>query len=132
VNVPYPGGGLRMRGEKESGSARAKCLVLHPGAKVHEKVPDCRIKLKHDGFVLDYGRGDDFFRFSAISDLGFRVPYLETLNGLEEAFAIEMEDGKKVILGRVLPKASEFNLQKWWLEYSAQNSDTSKTPFFKH
>ncbi len=89
-----------MGAETGKGMARVKCLILHPGAEVPSRLLDCGVKLMHEGFTLDYGKGGDSFRFSAISDLGFRPPQLEVLSGLEEVFAIGMNDGRIVILGR--------------------------------
>jgi helix-turn-helix protein len=89
-----------MGADKKKGTVRTKCLILYPGEGIPGKTMECRIKLTHDGLTLDYGKGSDFFRFSAISDLGFRPPHLEDLNGLEEVFAIRMNNGRILILGR--------------------------------
>jgi len=89
-----------MGTENGKGVVRVKCLTIHPSAEVPDRLLNCRIGIMHEGFTLDYGRGSDSFRFSAISDLGFNPPHLEVFSGLEEVFAIKMNDGRIIILGR--------------------------------
>jgi len=68
-----------------------------------------------------------FSNYGTILKQGQQFP--QTYNWLQSLSLMKKMMG--VDTRRVLPKASEFNLQKWWLDYSAQNSATTKASKLK-